>query len=324
MNFIKAIRQPILEEMQLFEKTFAVSLNTENPLLKNVYDYVLQKSGKQLRPMVVILSAKMCGSVNQSTIDGALSVELLHTASLIHDDVVDDTTERRGKPSVNARWNNKVAILSGDYILSKSLSSATNTNNFHILRTIANVGMQLSDGELLQLANEKESNTSEENYYIVIRKKTALLFATCAEVGGFSSNANEDEIIHLHNFGEYLGICFQIKDDIFDYSENIKIGKPTGNDIRDGKVTLPLIYALKNTSGSLRNEILSMIDRKDFSHENIHTITRFAFDNGGVAYAEKQMEAFKNKAIEELNGFADSEIKKSLLLCAEFAVSREN
>jgi len=324
MNFIESIREPILKEMQLFEKTFVSALSTDNPMLLSVNEYVLQKSGKQLRPMLALLSAKMCGEVNQSTINAALSLELLHTASLIHDDVVDDTAERRGKPSINARWTNKIAILSGDYILSKSLASATKTDNLPILKAIANIGMQLSDGELLQLVNARISETSEANYFTIIRKKTALLFSTCTEVGGLSVEADEAVLEHLRNFGEYLGICFQIKDDIFDYSENIQIGKPTGNDIRDGKVTLPLIYALQNTVGTEKNQVLSMIDNKDFSPENIQLITRFTHQNGGVVYAEKQMEAFKNKAIEELNGFADCDVKKSLILCAEYAASRKN
>lgn len=323
MNFIEEIRKPILAEMQLFTKTFAEALSTDNPMLESVNEYVLQKSGKQLRPMMAVLSAKLCGEVNQFTIDSALSLELLHTASLIHDDVVDDTLERRGKPSVNARWTNKIAILSGDYILSKSLSCAVKTNNLPILKAIANIGMQLSDGELLQLVNARISASSEENYYTIIRKKTALLFSTCTEVGGLSVNASEDALAHLRKFGEYLGICFQIKDDIFDYSPDIQIGKPTGNDIRDGKVTLPLIYGLLNTSGSERDQVLSWIENKDFTLENIQTITEFTHQNGGVKYAIAQMEAFKNKAIEELNGFADSDVKRSLILCAEYAANRE-
>jgi len=309
--------------MQLFEKTFVSALSTENPLLLSVNDYVLQKSGKQLRPMLVLLSAKVCGPVNQSTIDSAISLELLHTASLIHDDVVDDTDERRGKPSINARWTNKIAILSGDYILSKSLGSATKTNNLEILKSIANIGMQLSDGELLQLANVQISKVSEENYFSIIRKKTALLFSTCTEIGGLSVNANEAELEHLRNFGEFLGICFQIKDDIFDYYDELLIGKPTGNDIRDGKLTLPLIYALRNSEGAAKENIVAIIDNKEFSEENIHAVTRFAHENGGVLYAEGRMEEYKNKAIDELNGFADSNIKKALILSAEFAASRD-
>jgi octaprenyl-diphosphate synthase len=236
---------------------------------------------------------------------------------------VDDTLERRGKPSVNARWTNKIAILSGDYILSKSLGCATKTDNLPILKSIANIGMQLSDGELLQLVNAQFSTTAEANYFTIIRKKTALLFSTCTEVGGLSVNADEESLAHLRNFGEYLGICFQIKDDVFDYSENLKIGKPTGNDIRDGKVTLPLIYALLNTQGAEREKVLSMIENKDFAPENIQFITRFALENGGVEYALERMESFKNKAIEELNGFADSDVKISLIKCAEYTASRE-
>ncbi len=323
MNFIESIRQPIQREMQLFQETFASALKTDNSLLLSVNEYVLQKSGKQLRPMLVILSAKLFNEVNQSTIDGALSLELLHTASLIHDDVVDDTLERRGKPSVNARWTNKIAILSGDYILSKALSSAAKTDNLAILKAMANIGMQLSDGELLQLINAKISNTSESNYFTMIRKKTALLFSTCSEVGGLSVNADEESLVHLRNFGEYLGICFQIKDDIFDYFEDIDIGKPTGNDIRDGKVTLPLIYAVLNSSGEEKEQVLDWITKKDFSPENIQTITQFTHKNGGVNYALEQMQLYKNKAIEEIKGFADSEIKDSLILCAEYTASRE-
>ena len=323
MSFIENIKNPILSEMQMFNKTFAESLSTDNPLLLSVNDYVLQKSGKQLRPMLVILSAKLCGDVNQTTIDGALSLELLHTASLIHDDVVDDTLERRGKPSVNARWSNKIAILSGDYILSKALGCSARTNNLPILKAMASIGMQLSDGELLQLVNTKISDSSESNYFNIIRKKTALLFATCTEVGGLSVATDENKLQHLRNFGEFLGICFQIKDDIFDYFEDIQIGKPTGNDIRDGKVTLPLIYAVLNSTGTEKEQVKSWLATKDFTAENIQKITEFAHKTGGVNYALYQMEAYKNKAIDELNSFADSDVKNALILCAEYAANRE-
>ena len=238
MNFSETIRRPILDEMQLFDKTFAVALSTENPLLSSINEYVLQKSGKQLRPMLAVLSAKICGDVNQTTIFAALSLELLHTASLIHDDVVDDTLERRGSPSVNSRWTNKIAVLSGDYMLSKSLSCANQTNSLEILRLMSNIGMELADGELLQLDNVKASQISVESYLNIIRKKTAFLFSTCTEVGAVSVDASEAELTALRYFGECLGICFQIKDDIFDYQDDIQIGKPTGNDIRDGKVPL--------------------------------------------------------------------------------------
>jgi octaprenyl-diphosphate synthase len=323
MNFSETIRRPILDEMQLFDKTFAVALSTENPLLSSINEYVLQKSGKQLRPMLAVLSAKICGDLNESTIFAALSLELLHTASLIHDDVVDDTLERRGSPSVNSRWTNKIAVLSGDYMLSKSLSCANQTNSLEILRLISNIGMELADGELLQLDNVKASQISVESYLNIIRKKTAFLFSTCTEVGAVSVNASEAELKALRYFGECLGICFQIKDDIFDYQDDIQIGKPTGNDIRDGKVTLPLIYALQNSKLVEKEQIMDWIDNKEFSAENIQAITRFTHDHNGIKQAISKMEHYKNMAIEALNVFVDSEIKKSLVLCAEYAASRE-
>ena len=323
MTVIEEIRKSIAPEMQLFTETFAEALRTDNPMLESVNEYVLQKSGKQLRPMLVLLAAKLCKEINNTTIYGALSLELLHTASLIHDDVVDDTLERRGKPSVNARWTNKIAILSGDYILSKSLESSAKTDNLAILKAMANIGMQLSDGELLQLTSTQLSSEAEKNYFNMIRKKTALLFSTCTEVGGISVNATNEQLIHLRNYGEYIGISFQIKDDIFDYSENINIGKPTGNDIRDGKFTLPLIYALQNTNSEVKEDILLLLKNKEFTTENIHTITQFTHNNGGINYAVRKMNEYKDKAIEELNGFPDSEIKKSLILCAEYVASRK-
>lgn len=320
---IEDIKKSIVPELQLFAKTFSDALRTDNPMLESVNEYILQKGGKQLRPMLVLLSAKICGDVNQTTIDAALSLELLHTASLIHDDVVDDTLERRGKPSVNARWTNKIAILSGDYILSKSLQCSARTNNLAILKAMANIGVQLSDGELLQLMNTKLSSDSERNYFTMIRKKTALLFSTCTEVGGISVKATENQLKHLRNFGEYLGISFQLKDDIFDYSENIHLGKPTGNDIPDGKFTLPLIYALQNSDGELKESILQWLNNKNFSPENIQTITQFTHQNGGVKYALQKMNEYKNKAIDELNGFEDSELKKALIMCAEYSANRD-
>ena len=263
MNTIAAIKEPVKTEMQDFEKAFVSSLYTDNPLLSSVNNYVLKGSGKKLRPVLVMLAAKICGTVNDASILSAISLELLHTASLIHDDVVDDTNERRGKESVNAKWTNKISILSGDYMLSTALYYATKTQIMGVLELISNIGRQLSDGELLQLSNSDQIKTTEENYLKIIRKKTALLFSTCTEIGALSVNATLTEREALRRYGEYLGICFQMKDDIFDYFENASIGKPTGNDIRDGKLTLPLIYALKNTSGQLKEQIVSWIKNKD-------------------------------------------------------------
>ncbi len=322
MSLIDQIRQPITTELGAFKKKFAESLKTDNPLLSSVNEYVLQGAGKQLRPILTILSARLCGDLTDATYSGALSLELLHNASLIHDDVVDFTMERRGRMSVNARWTNKIAVLSGDYMLSSALVFATNTQNLNILKSVARIGMELSDGELIQLTNTKKTNINEEDYFKVIRKKTALLFATCTEVGAISVGAGAEQQNSLRNFGEYLGICFQIRDDIFDYYKDIEIGKPTGNDLQDGKVTLPLIHALQNSEGTEKDEILSLIDRKDFSEENIQLIMDFARQKGGVEYAGKRMEEFKSKAISELDGFPDNDVKNALILSVEFAAGR--
>jgi octaprenyl-diphosphate synthase len=323
MAIIDDIKKPILLELELFTNLFVKAVTTDNLLFNEVNKYLQERSGKHLRPILTILSAKLCGVVNQSTIYGAHSIELLHTASLVHDDVVDDTLERRGSKSVNAEWTNKIAVFSGDYLFSKSLSYGTKTNNIEILKSISEIGAQLTDGELLQLTNKQISETSEENYFTVIRKKTAQLFSSCAEIGGLSVNASEIELEHLRNFGEYLGICFQIKDDIFDYFENAQIGKPTCNDLRDGKVTLPLIYALQVSSELEKSEILNWINKLDFTIDNIRAITQFTHNKGGITYSIQQMEYYKQKAIQELDSFEDSDVRNSLILYAEFAASRE-
>ena len=324
MSLIENIRQPILAELQVFKKIFAAALKTDNPLLSSINEYILEGSGKQLRPILTLLSAKLCGEVSSATYNGALSLELLHNASLIHDDVVDDTAERRGRRSINARWANKVAVLSGDYMLSNSLISATKTGNLDILYSVAHIGMELSDGELIQLTNTQKTLISEEDYFKVIRKKTALLFATCTEVGALSVNADAEKLANLRAFGEYMGICFQIKDDVFDYYQDIEIGKPTGNDLQDGKVTLPLIYALSHSANDEKENIMSIIDSKDFTQENIDKVMQFARDKGGVDYAEKRMDEFKALAVATLDGFTDSDVKRALIMCADFSAARKN
>lgn len=322
MSVINQIKHPIINDIQRFEEAFSIALKTDNPILEGVHEYVLQTSGKQFRPILTLLAARLNGLINRVTIDAAISLELLHTASLIHDDVIDDTEERRGKPAIHTRWSNKIAILSGDYILSRSLTTAVNTDNLQILKAIANIGTQLSDGEILQLNNAEITDSSVSDYFTIIRKKTALLFSTCTEVGGLSTGMSPEGLIHLKLYGEYLGICFQLKDDIFDYYENLELGKPTGNDIRDGKITLPLIYALQHSSSSLKDQIISWIDNKDFSTDNIQVMTQFAHENGGIDHAISEMERYKKEAIDQLAYFEDGEIKDSLIVCAEFAASR--
>jgi octaprenyl-diphosphate synthase len=323
MSLIERIRQPIAEDLKIFKKFFAQALKTDNPLLADVNEYIVEASGKKLRPILTLLSARLCGNMNDSAYYAALAVELLHNASLIHDDVVDDTHERRGRSSINARWTNKVAVLSGDYMLSNSLICGTKTENLNILKSIARIGMELSDGELLQLTNMQKTEISEADYFKVIQKKTALLFATCTEVGAISAGVDSEKQQHLFRFGELLGLCFQIKDDIFDYYNDIEIGKPTGNDLQDGKVTLPLIYALQNSNDEAKNNVVAIIHSKDFTSSNIDLIMQFARRLGGVEYAENKMNEYKIQAINELNIFEDSEYKTALIQCVEFATSRQ-
>ncbi len=321
MNIIDNIKKPILTEMQLFGKTFAEVLSADHPMLDSVNEYVLQKSDIQLRPLLTLLSAKMFGKVNFSTIDGAISLELLHIANLIHDDVSDNRPDLQNKLSANERWTNKIAILSGDYILSKSLRCATRTDNLSIFNAIASVGMMLSDGELLQLANNRISETSENIYFNIIRKKTALLFSTCSELGGISVNADKKSLEHLRNFGEFLGICLQLKEDISFYRRDTQIKNTYNDGTGNWIVTLPLIYAYRNATETSKKEILSILSANDFSLVNFQAIQSFVHENVGIDNTTLQMELYKNKAIEELNGFADGDVKKSLLLCVEFATN---
>lgn len=324
MNPLELIKKAIKAELDLFDTTLVSSLHTDNTLLKGVNEYVFMNMGKRLRPMLALLSAKVAGGVTDSTVHGAIALELLHTATLVHDDVVDDTLERRGAQSVNARWGNKVAVLSGDYMLAGALQQVARTRNTEVMSVLAGIAMELADGELLQLNSTQNIKISEEQYFNIIRKKTAHLFAACCEVGALTAASVSDfQRNQLREYGEFLGMCFQIKDDVFDYLQNVKIGKPTGNDLRDGKVTLPLIYALKNATEEMRNKIFTIIGIRDFSEENIAMVTRFAIDGGGLQYAQEMMEEYKNKAIDALRDFANGEAKAALIACAEYAVTRE-
>ncbi|MDR0872866.1 MAG: polyprenyl synthetase family protein [Prevotellaceae bacterium] len=322
MLTIEDIKQSVQAEFQAFEKNFNAVFRTENPLLQSIFDHVLAGKGKQIRPILTLLAAKLCGEINQCTLNVAVSLELLHTATLIHDDVVDETYQRRGNPSINAHWDNKIAILSGDFMLSHSLYTAVQTANLEILQLISSVGKELADGELLQIPVARKSMLPEEAYFRIIRKKTALLFSVCTESGAISVDAAVQEKTALRSFGENLGMCFQIQDDIFDYSENKNIGKPVGNDIREGKVTLPLILALKNADEQGRREVSAIIDNGDFSPENIEKILHFTRQNNGIALAQDYMETYKNQAAAALDFFPESAVKTALLGALEYTTRR--
>lgn len=323
MISIEQIKEPIQTEFEKFQEKFYHAFNSDNELINIVNQYILKKTGKQIRPILTILAAKSQGEVNENTYRCAIAMEMLHTASLIHDDVVDESNERRGQESVNAKWNNKVSILVGDYLLSQALFIANETENHKILTKITQLGKKLSEGELLQISNVKNINCDEEKYIDVIRKKTAALFETCTYSGAISVKYNELQTKILEKFGEIYGICFQIKDDIFDYiSSEKKLGKPVGNDIREGKITLPLLYAL-NVSQK-KEEYLDIIRRKDFSKENINKIINFTISNGGIEYAKQKMEKYKQEALTILKNIENEKIRKSLELVLQHTIEREN
>lgn len=319
---IDQIKKPIEDEFRLYEEAFGAAISTDNTLLAHIIKYVSSSRGKELRPILVLLSASLLGKINFVTIQAAVSLELLHTASLMHDDVVDQTYQRRSKYSVNALWNNKIAILVGDFYLSKSALISAQVGNNKITTLLASLGCDLSDGELLQLSNESKLIIDEPAYMNVIKKKTAETFAFCTRAGAISLNANSQQEEQLRLFGEYLGMIFQIKDDIFDYFASDDIGKPTGNDLKEGKMTLPLIYALQKVDKKESKPILNMIRNKDFTVENLKNMSLFVQRRGGIQYAESRMQQFKSMAINSLKSFAESPTKSSLLNCLDFAMMR--
>ena len=323
MDIKTLISQPIAKELAAFNKAFSHSLESDSVKMQIVADYVMQSNGKKLRPVVLLLSALLSGKVTDISIESAVLIELLHTASLLHDDVVDDAKERRGRPSVNAVFDNKVAVLSGDYILSVSLQKALKIGDFRILSVFVQLGKYLSLGELNQLHNVQELIVSEPSYLRVIKEKTATLFSACTEIGALSSESASDEQIEaLRSYGECIGMCFQIRDDIFDYYDNAIVGKPTGNDIREGKVTLPLLYALNQASGDEKSHIMTILQSQDFSDVNIKYLINYAKEHGGIDYSREKMQHYADLAKGYLNIFPDCEAKDALVRLAEYIMVR--
>lgn len=318
---VKEILAPVSEEMQEFEVRFKKSMQSDVPLLDKITHYVVKRKGKQMRPLFIFLTAKMLGKTTDKTYDAACLVELLHTASLVHDDVVDDANERRGFFSVNALWKNKIAVLVGDFMLSQVLLQSIEKDNQDLLKVVARAVREMSEGELLQIEKARQLDITEEIYYEVIRKKTASLISTCCEVGSISSVDNEmNETMRL--FGEKIGLAFQIKDDIFDYGTPDNIGKPTGNDIRERKMTLPLIYTLNNASKEERNELINIVKRYNENPKKVKRAIQLVIKNGGIEYAHQEMIKLKNEALELIQNIPDSEAKKSLVGLVEYTTKR--
>ena len=323
MDKLQQIKLPIQKEFEEFRSLFDSSLQSSHPLLSEVLTYIKQRNGKMMRPILALLIAKLFGEINDSTLHAALSLELLHTASLVHDDVVDESDKRRGQSSVNAIYNNKVSVLVGDYMLATSLKHSAQTREITIVDLVATLGQNLSEGEIIQLANINASEFSEEVYYDVIRKKTAALFTASAEAGAISVHASDEMAKNARLFGEMIGIAFQIKDDIFDYvTTEEAIGKPTGNDMREGKLTLPALYVL-NTKGNEEMRRLALRIRSlDASDEEIARFIAYVKASGGMEYAEKVMADYRNKALSLLPLSADSAVKDALTVYIDYAIER--
>lgn len=323
MDKLTAIRRPVEQELTAYKELFDAALTHEDDFLGQALDYVRRRQGKMMRPLLVVLMAKELGKVSVNSLRSAVTLELLHTASLVHDDVVDESGERRGQRSVNAVYDNKVAVLVGDYLLSTSLLQAAQTSNIHVVEIISRLGGTLSEGEVYQLANIRKEHISEEAYFHIIYHKTAALFAACAELGAISAGGNADYVARAKRFGELVGLCFQIRDDIFDYYEDSKIGKPTGNDMLEGKLTLPVIYAIQHADNERVTKLAARVKSGEASAAEIAELVDYTKSHGGIEYAERRMRELHNEALQLLDAWQNAEVRESLRGYIDFVVDRD-
>lgn len=308
---VSGFKAPIEEELQIFEKKFRDVMRSEVALLDKVTYYIVQRKGKQIRPMFVFLAAKLCGEVNEHTYVGASLIELLHTATLVHDDVVDDANERRGFFSINALWKNKIAVLVGDYLLAKGLLHSLEHQQYRLLHIVTNAVKLMSEGELLQMEKARRLDISEDVYYEIIRNKTASLIAAACQTGIASACDNEENIEKMRLMGEYIGMAFQIKDDLFDYGE-MEIGKPRGIDIKERKMTLPLIYTLNKVNKEKKKWIINIVKNHNEDKKKVQELIRYVIQEGGIEYTTKKMYEYRTKAFELLKSFPENTARKSL------------
>ena len=323
MSIIRKIQAPIKIEMNLFEDKFKKSLSSNIILLDKIMHYIIKRKGKQMRPMFVFLTAKLFNKFNEKTYRAASMIELLHTATLVHDDVIDEANLRRGVFSINALWKNKVAVLVGDFLLSRGLLLAVKNKEYELLEIMSATVQDMSEGELLQIEKARKLDITESVYYEIIRKKTASLIAACCSSGANSVEESNIMIEKMRVFGETAGIAFQIKDDLFDYSKNTLIGKSTGIDIREQKMTLPLIYTLNSVDKKLKNYIINIIKNHNKNEKKVGEVIELVKQNGGLDYAKKIMLKFYNEALEILDDFEDNEAKKSLNLLLDYVINRK-
>jgi len=323
MSTIDKINAPIKKEMQEFEPFFRSTLKSKVTLLDLITNYVIRRKGKQIRPIFVFLSAKLNGEINHSTFVAATMIELVHTATLIHDDIVDEAYERRSVFSINALWKNKISVLIGDYFLSKGLLLATNEKEYGLLEIMAEAVREMSEGELIQIEKSRNLKITEDIYFDIIRKKTAALISSCTASGAKSVNVSPELLSKMKLFGEYAGIAFQIKDDLFDYQKKNLIGKPIANDIKEKKLTLPLIYSLSKSSTSEQKRILHIIKNHNKDAKKVAEVIDFVFEKGGMDYTVKIMNLYKDKALDILAEFPENEAKQSLAILVNYIVERD-
>ena len=323
MSIIKNIKAPIKEEMNLFEQRFKDSLKCNVSLLDKIMHYIIKRKGKQMRPMFVFLTAKLFGKFEENTYRAASMIELLHTATLVHDDVIDEADFRRGFFSINALWKNKIAVLVGDFLLSRGLLLAVKHEEFELLKIMSTAVQDMSEGELLQIEKARKLDITEKVYFDIIRQKTATLIAACCASGANSVGEDKNTVETMRLFGEKAGIAFQIKDDLFDYTQSTFIGKPTGIDIREQKMTLPLIYTLNNISKKEKNNIIDIVKNHHENDKKVAELIELVKENGGLNYAENVMIEYRNEALEILNQFDDNEARRSLELLLNYVVNRK-
>lgn len=323
MSKLSEIKRPIEKEMNNFESYFKTQLDSKIPLLSIITNYLLRRKGKQMRPMLVFLSAKLNGEINEGTYTAASLIELLHTATLVHDDVVDETFQRRGFFSIHALWRAKIAVLVGDYLLAVGLKNALKTKQIEVLEIISDAVQEMSEGELLQIEKSRNLGITEEIYYEVIRKKTATLISACTKAGAYSVGASAENVQKMHDFGSALGIAFQIRDDLLDYEKTNLAGKPSGNDLKEKKITLPLIYHLNNVDKSEKRRILRTIKRHHKKEKAIAPIMQAVKDNGGIEYAKEKMFEYQQIALNILQTYSDSEAKNALIELVHYTISRK-
>ena len=322
MSRLEQIKQPIQAGFEVFKQKFDASLQSSNPLLGEVINFIKQRRGKMMRPMLTLLMAKLCGKIEESTYFAAISLELLHTASLVHDDVVDESDKRRGQASVNALYDNKVSVLVGDFLLATSLTNAALTDNISLVKLVSCLGQKLSEGEIIQLSNTNASDFSEDVYFDVIKKKTAALFSTAAEAGVRSVESCDETAEKAYRFGELIGIAFQIKDDIFDYNPSDSLGKPSCNDMKEGKLTLPALYVLNTLNDASMKELALKIRALDATNEEIALFIDYIKRNGGIEYATQVMIDYRNKALALLPQTASPDLKEALTSYIDYVIER--